>query len=317
MKNRLYTLFVLLMVAALTLSACGPKTEAPVVEPTQPVMTEEAMATEEPAEADLDAAFTRLLSTMQAYNTMKADELLAAMVEDTPPFILDVRTTEEVEKNGHIEGAYHIPLTELGKNLDKLPSFDTPIVVYCGSGWRATIAMTALSALGWEDVKALKVAFADWKDAGNPVVEGLPEPAPVLNAANPDPALVAAIDAMLSNVPQGYGVLKAEDLNLALVENPDMILIDVRTDGERQEKGIIDSGDIPQIQIPLEDFIARMSEWPADKNAEIVVYCGSGHRSTMAMTILWSYGYTNVKSLAGGFGGWVSAGFPVAEYAQP
>jgi rhodanese-related sulfurtransferase len=42
-------------------------------------------------------------------------------------------------------------------------------------------------------------------------------------------------------------------------------------------------------------------EWPADSAAPIVVYCGSGHRSTIAMTILWSYGYTDVRSLRGGW----------------
>jgi rhodanese-related sulfurtransferase len=37
----------------------------------------------------------------------------------------------------------------------------------------------------------------------------------------------------------------------------------------------------------------------------------------MAMTMLLTEGYTNVTSLKGGFGGWVEAGFPVAEYAAP
>ena len=60
--------------------------------------------------------------------------------------------------------------------------------------------------------------------------------------------------------------------------------------------------------------MANSAMWPADKDAEIVVYCGSGHRSTMAMTILLTEGYTNVTSLKGGLGGWVEAGFPVAEF---
>lgn len=34
----------------------------------------------------------------------------------------------------------------------------------------------------------------------------------------------------------------------------------------------------------------------------------------MAMTVLWSYGYTDVRSLKGGFGGWAEAENPVAEY---
>jgi rhodanese-related sulfurtransferase len=33
----------------------------------------------------------------------------------------------------------------------------------------------------------------------------------------------------------------------------------------------------------------------------------------MAMTILWSYGYTDVRSLLGGLSAWVDAGYPVVE----
>ncbi|MGB3715900.1 MAG: rhodanese-like domain-containing protein, partial [Candidatus Promineifilaceae bacterium] len=68
------------------------------------------------------------------------------------------------------------------------------------------------------------------------------------------------------------------------------------------------------IHIPLEEFVERRAEWPADKDAPIVIYCGSGHRSTMAMMIMWSYGCDDVRSLKGGFGGWAEAGYPVVEF---
>jgi rhodanese-related sulfurtransferase len=255
-----------------------------------------------------------MLASMEAYNTTKMDAVNEALAEDQPPFLLDVRTTPELEENGHISGAYHIPLQELGKNLDKLPSFDTPIVAYCGSGWRATIAMTALSAMGWEDVKAMKSTYADWVDAGNAVTEGVPEEAPALNAAEPDADLVAVFDGVLSNVPEGYGVMKAEDLNLLLAENPGLILIDGRRAEELAENGVIDTGEAELLTIPLEEMIASKDQWPADMASEIATYCGSGHRSTMAMTMLWSYLYENVTSLKGGFSGWAEAGLPVAEY---
>jgi rhodanese-related sulfurtransferase len=85
-------------------------------------------------------------------------------------------------------------------------------------------------------------------------------------------------------------------------------LIDVRRTEEPDENGYIDYD--PQVHFPLETFIETIPDWPADLDTPIVVYCGSGHRSTIAMTILWSYGYTDVHSLRGGFGGWASAGLP-------
>ena len=157
---------------------------------------------------------------------------------------------------------------------------------------------------------ALKARFSEWVDAGYAVDPGLPIEAPALNAASPDAAFVAAFDAVLS-AREGWGGISAENLNLALTDNPDMFLIDVRRQEEVDEKGVIEATNFAHI--PLEELIAGIDMWPADKDAQITIYCGSGHRSTMAMAILWDYGYTDVTSLQDGFGGWVDAGYPVAE----
>ena len=261
--------------------------------------------------------YSTMLAEMAGYNTVKAEDLLVELAEDTPPFLLDVRSTEEVQTNGHIEGATLVPLNELAQHLDLLPSFDTPIVTYCGSGWRATIAMTALHGMGWTNVRALKTTFADWVAAGNPVVEGLPEPM-VLDVVQVGESLTAPVDTAVNIAKEtSWGGKAADALNTDLVEKPDLILIDVRTPDEVAKNGVIAVEGQELLTIPLESFIAEKAMWPADKEAEIVVYCGSGHRSTMAMTMLLTEGYTNVTSLKGGFGGWVEAGFPVAEYAAP
>jgi rhodanese-related sulfurtransferase len=263
------------------------------------------------------ANYQAMLETMEAYNTINADGLMEQMVADEPPFLLDVRTTDEVAEQGHIEGAVHIPLDELAQNLNSLPAFTTPIVTYCGSGWRATIAMTALHGFGWENVKALKATFADWVEAGNPVVEGLPEPSMVASMVEFDTAMVATLDAMLQVYGvKPFGVIDAETFNTALFENPDLVVIDARTEGELAENGVVDTGEVEFVHIALEEFIANKALWPA-ADTTVVVYCGSGHRSTMALTMLGTFGYENVSSLKGGFGGWVEAGFPVAEFAAP
>ena len=265
---------------------------------------------------DMDAAFTTFLDGMERYNTISIDDLNLLLAEDAPPFLLDVREASEIEANGYIEGAVNIPLREVADHIEWLPSFDTPIVGYCGSGWRCTIAMVALEAMGWENVRGLTGgSFGAWKEAGYAVAEGLPLEPMVLEVAEPDPAAVSAMQDMLHNVPDGYGVITADDFNLALLENPDLIVIDVRRTEELEENGVIEAAN--WVNVPLESFIAMKDQWPADMDASIVVYCGSGHRSTIAMSILWSYGYSDVRSLRGGFGGWVEAGYPVVEYVAP
>lgn len=312
--KKLYLPLVLLIALSILLTACGGAAQVPAVEP----VIEDSVAVEEPTAApmeepvaevaDLDGIFGDMLANMTAYNTIKADQLLVEMAEDQPPFILDVRTVEEVTEQGHIEGAAHIPLNELAQHIDLLPSFDTPIVAYCGTGWRATIAMTALYGMGWTDVRALKATFEDWVAAENPVAEGLPE-AVALNVAEPDPLLVEAADAYLVGIKDHgtkFGVTTAELLNTALVETPELILVDVRTQTEVDEKGSIDAPTV--VYIPLEEFVVRKADWPS-MDAPITVYCGSGHRSTMAMTMLFANGYSDVTSLQGGFAAWKEAGY--------
>ena len=65
-----------------------------------------------------------------------------------------------------------------------------------------------------------------------------------LNIAEPDAALVAAADAYLVGIKDHgvkFGVTTAELLNTELVENADLVLVDVRTQAETDEKGIIDA----------------------------------------------------------------------------
>ncbi|MBI9045613.1 MAG: hypothetical protein JEZ06_14080 [Anaerolineaceae bacterium] len=263
--------------------------------------------------AALDTSYTTFLADMEGYNTIGLDSLNEVLVAEEDPFILDVRSVEEVEGSGYIPGAINIPVLELVENVSLLPAFDETIYSYCGSGWRCTIALTVLEGLGWEDVKCLKDgSFGGWVEAGYAVEEGYPE-AVALDVADPADVLEAAMTNTLAAVPEGWGGITAEALNTALVENPDLILIDVRTAAEVAE-GVIDAPNL--ITVSLEEFVSGKADWPADKDAAIVVYCGSGHRSTIAATMLWSYGYTDVLSLKGGFGGWKAAEFPIGMLAE-
>src|SRR5262245_28873 len=53
-------------------------------------------------------------------------------------------------------------------------------------------------------------------------------------------------------------------------------------------------------QIPYDQTAQQLSQYPADKNAKIVLYCRSGHMSAIAAKELIKAGYTNVWNLDGG-----------------
>ena len=50
-----------------------------------------------------------------------------------------------------------------------------------------------------------------------------------------------------------------------------------------------------------------------DKNTTLVLYCGGGYRSALAAESLQKMGYADVMSMAGGWHGWVDAGYEVAD----
>ena len=84
------------------------------------------------------------------------------------PFILDVRTANEYNE-GHIEGAKQIHTGRIIYSLDKLPK-DKPIIAHCETGARATVAASALSAAGFDNVVELEVGYTGWKEAQNKLV---------------------------------------------------------------------------------------------------------------------------------------------------
>lgn len=80
-------------------------------------------------------------------------------------------------------------------------------------------------------------------------------------------------------------------------------LIDVREPDEHAQ------GAIPgTIHIPRGFLEQRIERTVADRARSIVLYCQSGQRSAFAARTLAELGYTNVRSLAGGFVGWKRAG---------
>ena len=81
------------------------------------------------------------------------------------------------------------------------------------------------------------------------------------------------------------------------------ILIDVREKDEWTEGFIPGARWIPRgfLELRIEDQIPEPS-------SEIILYCAGGNRSALAARSLAELGYTNVKSMAGGFSAWKRAG---------
>jgi rhodanese-related sulfurtransferase len=79
---------------------------------------------------------------------------------------IDVRTADEYEA-GHIPGARFAQLDEIQAAAD---SFDRerPLVFYCRSGDRSTLALDAFRASGW-DAYAIDGGLVAWNEEGLPL----------------------------------------------------------------------------------------------------------------------------------------------------
>jgi len=65
--------------------------------------------------------------------------------------IIDVRTPGEYE-DGHFPGAVNIPLNELPQRIEELEEMKKPIVAYCRSGARSSMAVSILKQNGLNEV---------------------------------------------------------------------------------------------------------------------------------------------------------------------
>ncbi len=82
-----------------------------------------------------------------------------------------------------------------------------------------------------------------------------------------------------------------------------VIVLDVREPDE-YEQGALPSA----LHIPRGHLEAQIETKIVDKSAPIVVYCAGGVRSAFAAKTLAELGYTDVVSMAGGFGKWKDEG---------
>ena len=81
------------------------------------------------------------------------------------------------------------------------------------------------------------------------------------------------------------------------------LLLDVREPDE-VEQGVIPGA----LHIPRGHLEAQIEGRILDKDTPVIVYCAGGVRSAFAAKTLGELGYTDVVSMAGGFGKWKDEG---------
>lgn len=83
--------------------------------------------------------------------------------------VLDVREAEEFAQ-GHLQGARHIPLSQLAARSKELEKFkDKPVLLVCQRGSRANQAAKLLKAQNFSALNVLKGGMSAWLEANMPI----------------------------------------------------------------------------------------------------------------------------------------------------
>jgi len=172
----------------------------------------------------------------------------------------------------HVPGAYHI---DMGGNFSTFAGWvlppDKKILLITNDGAEAAEATVLLRRVGVDQVVGyLEGGIFEWAKAG------------------------FASD----HVP----LLSAPELQQRITRGDGLTLVDVRSAGEFGAVHVEGA-----LHIPAPELRSRHQE--LDPNRDIALVCSTGHRSSLAASLLKRQGFTRVWNVAGGMTGFNAAGF--------
>jgi rhodanese-related sulfurtransferase len=83
--------------------------------------------------------------------------------------VIDTREADEFKKE-HAVGALHFSKGVIELKIEPaVPDVNTPVICYCGGGYRSALVADNLQKMGYTNVLSLAGGFKAWKAAGLPV----------------------------------------------------------------------------------------------------------------------------------------------------
>jgi len=110
-----------------------------------------------------------LIAIPSGYYTIANVQELKNLIVDHQALLVDVREPSEYQ-SGHIPNAINIPLRTISRNLSQIPS-DRPVILYCSTGYRSSMAVMTLHLLNYDNVKGFPPSLAGWKQAGEAIAK--------------------------------------------------------------------------------------------------------------------------------------------------
>ena len=82
--------------------------------------------------------------------------------------LVDVREESEFAA-GHAAGAVHMGRGIIERDIEaKIPDSNTPLVLYCGGGFRSALVADSIQKMGYTNVISMDGGWSAWVKAGMP-----------------------------------------------------------------------------------------------------------------------------------------------------
>ena len=103
---------------------------------------------------------------------LTVDNVKAKLDKKEKFHLVDVREESEWAKD-HLPQAVHLGKGVIERDIEKaIPQTDTPIILYCGGGFRSALAAENLQRMGYTNVWSMDGGIRGWREKGFPLEKG-------------------------------------------------------------------------------------------------------------------------------------------------
>jgi rhodanese-related sulfurtransferase len=100
------------------------------------------------------------------------DEVKAKLDRGEKFVLVDVREESEYAKD-HLPGAIHLGKGVIERDIEeRVPDLNTPMILYCGGGFRSALAADNLQKMGYKNVISMDGGVRGWREKGFPMTKG-------------------------------------------------------------------------------------------------------------------------------------------------
>jgi rhodanese-related sulfurtransferase len=102
---------------------------------------------------------------------VSVDDVKAKLDRREQFLLVDVREESEYAQD-HLPGAIHLGKGVIERDIEeRLPQLDSPVVLYCGGGYRSALAADNLQKMGYTNVLSMDGGIRGWREMNFPLTQ--------------------------------------------------------------------------------------------------------------------------------------------------